>query len=78
MKATKKTIPALLGDPQAANTWLLRVSTKYDWCEMRFSNKTHADAEYKRIKSAMTFGGAWVTDLALEELYQSREEPSND
>jgi hypothetical protein len=78
MKATKKVIPALLGDPQTPNMWLLSIRTKYDWCEMKFSNKQQADSEYKRIKAQGTFGGAWLTEIHLEELYQASEGNTND
>lgn len=78
MKATKKTIPALLGDPLAANQWLLMIRTKIGWCEMKFSNKQQADAEFKRIKTQGTFGGAWLTEIHLEELYQAQEGTSNE
>jgi hypothetical protein len=78
MKATKKTIPALLGDPQTPNRWLLRIKTKSDWCDMRFSSKLHANMEYQRIKASMTFGGAWITELTLEELYAAHEGDTND
>jgi hypothetical protein len=78
MKATKKIIPALLGDPQTPNRWLLRIKTKSDWCEMRFSSKLHANMEYQRIKASMTFGGAWIIELNLEESYAAHEGVIND
>lgn len=69
MKSTKSSIPTLLTDPRSRNLWLLTVRTKTDWCEMRFSNKSTADAEYRRIQAQSTFGGQWLTDIRLEEQY---------
>jgi hypothetical protein len=71
MKSTKSSIPTLLADPRANNLWLLTVRTKTDWCEMRFTSRAHADEEYRRIKTAGTFGGQWLTDVRLEELYRA-------
>jgi hypothetical protein len=66
MKTTRRTIPKLLGDRQP-QTWRLRVETKTDFCEMTFSNKTHAEQEYQRLRNSSIFSGSWITELILEE-----------
>jgi hypothetical protein len=66
MKTTKRTIPKLLGDRQP-RTWRLRVETRNDFCEMTFSNKTHAEQEYQRLRNSSIFSGSWITELVFEE-----------
>ena len=73
MKSKIKQTPALLGNPEQANTWQIHIKTKNDWCEMRFSNKTQANEEYQRIKTMGIFCGQWVTEIILEEVYASTE-----
>jgi hypothetical protein len=67
MKATKKTIPALLGDSLQPSTWRLAIKTRYDSVEMLFTNKTMAEGEFKRIKAQAQFGGQWLTSIDLKE-----------
>jgi hypothetical protein len=64
---TTKTTAALLEPQTAPATWLLTVRTRTDWCQMRFSNQAQAAGENERIRSTMTFGGAWVTDIQLTQ-----------
>ncbi len=67
MKATKKTIPALLGDPQTPSLWVLDVVTRHDRVVMNFTNRQMAEGEYKRIKTQAQFGGQWLTSIDLKE-----------
>lgn len=66
MKTKKTQIPTLLGTG-SQSIWRLRVETKQHWCEMTFSDRQLADAEYQRIRAQGIFGNAWVTEITLEE-----------
>ena len=67
MKATKKTIPALLGDAGTPSTWCIRIETRHATAELICSDRQMADMEFRRIKVAGTFGGQWITNLELLE-----------
>jgi hypothetical protein len=66
MKTLRQVRPALL-NPTPANPWLVRVQTRKDWSEMTFSNQAHAQAEYARLRTQGTLGGAWIELLTIEE-----------
>ena len=74
MKTVKKIIPALLGDSQQPSRWHLTAQSRTDSVEMTFTNRVMADAEYRRIKSAGTIGGQWLTAITLEEVKNDQPE----
>lgn len=68
MKAEKRVIPALLGDPKQESQWRLNVSTRYDRVTMTFTNRKMAEDQFKQIKTQGTYGGQWLTSIDLEEI----------
>lgn len=74
MKATKKTIPALLSDATQPSSWVIKIKTRHEYAELICGNKQMADFEFRRIKVAGTFGGQWITDLRLEEQKGSEDD----
>ena len=68
MKTSKKIVPTLLTSSEAPRLWRVRVDTRDDYCEMRFSNREHAHSEYQRLRQASIFAGQWITELVIEEV----------
>jgi hypothetical protein len=65
----KKIKPALLDNPSAEKTYVVRVELSGgDWAELHFSVKEIATGEYNRIRAQGVYGGMWISTIEMGEL----------
>jgi hypothetical protein len=64
---TKKIKPALLDNVSSSRIWRVAITTNNGhWARLDFSDRSAAELEYNRIRSASIFAQSWIHTITLE------------